>query len=146
MFETLTLEFTGQLATLTLNRPARMNALSKRLVDETIAAKVGLKVIQGIWLSSNRIKNLAQIAVAIELTKEHPGVIAALVVGVFRPPGRSSEVASARRHAASPTACDRETSGSSMSPRIACRATLALKVGEVSTGSFHGDCSFRRLG
>src|SRR5262245_4205159 len=46
-----------------------------------LAAKVGLKVIQGIWLSSNRIKNLAQIAIAIELTKEHPGVITALVVG-----------------------------------------------------------------
>jgi hypothetical protein len=38
-------------------------------------------VIQGIWLSSNRIKNLAQMAVAVELTKEHPGVITALVVG-----------------------------------------------------------------
>src|SRR6266550_665048 len=46
-----------------------------------LAAKVGLKVIQGIWLSSNRIKNLAQIAVAVELTKEHPDVITALVVG-----------------------------------------------------------------
>src|SRR3954466_13646224 len=46
-----------------------------------LASKVGLKVIQGIWLSSNRIKNLAQISVAIELTKEHPGVITALVVG-----------------------------------------------------------------
>src|SRR5918993_1323058 len=32
-----------------------------------LAAKVGLKVIQGIWLSSNRIKNLAQIAIAVEL-------------------------------------------------------------------------------
>jgi exo-beta-1,3-glucanase (GH17 family) len=46
-----------------------------------LAAKVGLKVMQGIWLSSNRTKNLAQIAVAIELTKEHPDVITALVVG-----------------------------------------------------------------
>src|SRR5215218_2707930 len=46
-----------------------------------LAAKVGLKVIQGIWLSSNRIKNLAQMALAVELTKEHPGVITALVVG-----------------------------------------------------------------
>ncbi|WP_108515788.1 beta-(1-6) glucans synthase [Bradyrhizobium algeriense] len=46
-----------------------------------LAAKVGLKVIQGIWLSSNRIKNLAQISVAVELTKEHPDVITALVVG-----------------------------------------------------------------
>src|SRR6187200_623088 len=46
-----------------------------------LAAKVGLKVIQGIWLSSNRIKNLAQMAIAVELTKEHPNVITALVVG-----------------------------------------------------------------
>ncbi|MET3838129.1 beta-(1-6) glucans synthase [Bradyrhizobium sp. OAE829] len=46
-----------------------------------IAAKVGLKVIQGIWLSSNRIKNYSQIAIAVGLTKEYPGVITALVVG-----------------------------------------------------------------
>src|SRR3978361_456687 len=46
-----------------------------------LAAKVGLKGIQGIRLSSHRIKNLAQIAIAVELTKEHPGVITALVVG-----------------------------------------------------------------
>lgn len=46
-----------------------------------LAAKVGLKVIQGIWLSSNRIKNLAQMSIAVELSKEYPGVITALVVG-----------------------------------------------------------------
>src|SRR4029079_18829005 len=46
-----------------------------------LAGKVGLKVIQWIWLSSNRIENLAQIAIAVELTKEHPDVITALVVG-----------------------------------------------------------------
>src|SRR5881394_3414286 len=46
-----------------------------------LAAKVGLKVVQGIWLSSNRIKNLAQISIAVGLTKEYPGVITALVVG-----------------------------------------------------------------
>jgi exo-beta-1,3-glucanase (GH17 family) len=46
-----------------------------------IAAKVGLKVIQGIWLGSNRLKNLAQISTAVNLTKEYPGVITALVVG-----------------------------------------------------------------
>jgi len=46
-----------------------------------MAAKVGLKVIQGIWLGSNRLKNLAQIATAIRLTKEYPGVITSLVVG-----------------------------------------------------------------
>ena len=46
-----------------------------------LAAKVGLKVIQGIWLSSNRIKNASQIALAVGLPKEYPGVITTLVVG-----------------------------------------------------------------
>src|SRR6202051_2791671 len=46
-----------------------------------LAAKVGLKVIQGIWLGSNRLKNLAQISTVVRLTKEYPGVISAVVVG-----------------------------------------------------------------
>src|SRR5215475_4027425 len=46
-----------------------------------LAAKVGLKVIQGIWLGSNRLKNLAQISIAVRLAKEFPGVVTALVVG-----------------------------------------------------------------
>jgi len=46
-----------------------------------LAAKVGLKVIQGIWLGSNRLKNLAQISTAVQLAKDYPGVITALVVG-----------------------------------------------------------------
>ena len=46
-----------------------------------LAAKVGLKVIQGIWLGSNRLKNLAQISTGVRLSKEYPGVITALVVG-----------------------------------------------------------------
>ena len=46
-----------------------------------LAAKAGLKVIQGIWLGSNRLKNLAQISTAVALTKEYPGVITSLVVG-----------------------------------------------------------------
>jgi exo-beta-1,3-glucanase (GH17 family) len=46
-----------------------------------LAAKVGLKVIQGIWLGSNRLKNLAQISTAVQLAREYPGVITALVVG-----------------------------------------------------------------
>ena len=46
-----------------------------------LAAKAGLKVIQGIWLGSNRLKNLTQISTAIRLTKEYPGVITGLVVG-----------------------------------------------------------------
>src|ERR1043165_8192091 len=45
------------------------------------AAKVGLKVIQGIWLGSDRFKNLAQISTAVALTKEYPGVITSVVVG-----------------------------------------------------------------
>ena len=46
-----------------------------------LAAKVGLKVIQGIWLGSSRLKNLAQVATAVQLSKQYPGVITALVVG-----------------------------------------------------------------
>jgi glucan 1,3-beta-glucosidase len=46
-----------------------------------VAAKVGLKVIQGIWLGSNRLKNLAQVAIAVRLAKEFPDVVTALVVG-----------------------------------------------------------------
>ena len=46
-----------------------------------LAAKVGLKVIQGIWLGSNRLKNRAQIQTAVRLTREYPGVISSVVVG-----------------------------------------------------------------
>jgi glucan 1,3-beta-glucosidase len=45
------------------------------------AAKVGLKVIQGIWLGSDRLKNLTQISTAIGLAKQFPGTITSLVVG-----------------------------------------------------------------
>jgi len=45
------------------------------------AAKQGLKVIQGIWLGSNRFKNLAQISTAIQLAKNYPTTITSLVVG-----------------------------------------------------------------
>lgn len=46
-----------------------------------LAAKVGLKVIQGIWLGSNRIKNQAQIVTAVRLAKDYPGIVTSLVVG-----------------------------------------------------------------
>src|SRR5476651_557075 len=46
-----------------------------------LAAKVGLKVIQGIWLGSDRLKNLAQISTVVGLTKQYPEVITAVVVG-----------------------------------------------------------------
>src|ERR1700722_4982080 len=45
------------------------------------AAKVGLKVIQGIWLGSDRLKNLAQIATVVALNKQFPQVITSVVVG-----------------------------------------------------------------
>src|SRR6202142_3553677 len=46
-----------------------------------LAAKAGLKVIQGIWLGSNRLKNLAQISTVVRLTKEYPGVITPVLGG-----------------------------------------------------------------
>jgi exo-beta-1,3-glucanase (GH17 family) len=46
-----------------------------------LAAKVGLKVIQGIWLGSDRLKNQEQISTAVGLAREYPGVITAVVVG-----------------------------------------------------------------
>src|SRR5580700_1765943 len=46
-----------------------------------VAATVGLKVIQGIWLGSNRQKNLTQISTVVGLTKAYPEVITAVVVG-----------------------------------------------------------------
>ena len=46
-----------------------------------LAAKAGLKVIQGIWLGSSRLKNLAQISTVVGLVKAYPGVITSVVVG-----------------------------------------------------------------
>src|SRR6201986_2570666 len=46
-----------------------------------LAAKVGLKVMQGIWLGSDRLKNATQVSTVIGLTKQYPGVISAVVVG-----------------------------------------------------------------
>ncbi|HLG81441.1 MAG TPA: beta-(1-6) glucans synthase [Bradyrhizobium sp.] len=46
-----------------------------------IARRAGLKVIQGIWLSSNRFKNLNQISTVVRLTREYPETISAVVVG-----------------------------------------------------------------
>jgi exo-beta-1,3-glucanase (GH17 family) len=46
-----------------------------------LAARHGLKVIQGLWLSSKPRKNREQIETAIALAKQHPDVIRAVVVG-----------------------------------------------------------------
>jgi exo-beta-1,3-glucanase (GH17 family) len=44
-----------------------------------IAAKVGLKVMQGIWLGSDRLKNLNQIAIVVALTKQYPNITSVVV-------------------------------------------------------------------
>ncbi|MGV7219725.1 glycoside hydrolase family 17 protein [Bradyrhizobium sp. UFLA05-112] len=46
-----------------------------------LAAKAGLKVIQGIFLDRDRQKNSTQISTAVRLAKEYPETIIALVVG-----------------------------------------------------------------
>src|SRR6202047_3179755 len=43
-----------------------------------LAAKVGLKVIQGIWLGSNRLKNLTQISTGVRPSKEYSATITPL--------------------------------------------------------------------
>jgi exo-beta-1,3-glucanase (GH17 family) len=46
-----------------------------------IAQRYGLKVLQGLWLSSDAEKNRQQIATTIELAKKFPDVIRAIIVG-----------------------------------------------------------------
>jgi glucan 1,3-beta-glucosidase len=46
-----------------------------------IAARHGLKVIQGLWLSSNAGRSREQIDIAIALANKHPDTIRAVVVG-----------------------------------------------------------------
>ena len=46
-----------------------------------LAQKAGLKVIHGIWLGGNRLKNRQQIDTSITLAKQFPDVIIAVVVG-----------------------------------------------------------------
>jgi glucan 1,3-beta-glucosidase len=46
-----------------------------------IARRAGLKVIQGLWLSSHPEKNRQQVETIVKLTKQFPDVIQAVVVG-----------------------------------------------------------------
>jgi exo-beta-1,3-glucanase (GH17 family) len=46
-----------------------------------IAAKHGLKVMQGLWLSSSLPKNSYQIETAVALANKYPGTIRSLVIG-----------------------------------------------------------------
>ena len=58
--------------------PTRSKTASTRF---PAAAKVGLKVIQGIWLGSNRLEEPGADSTAVRLTKEYPDVITSVVVG-----------------------------------------------------------------
>ncbi|MGU3494945.1 beta-1,6-glucan synthase [Xanthobacteraceae bacterium A53D] len=46
-----------------------------------VARKHGLKVLQGIWLGSNRAKNEIEIETGVRLAQQNPDVIRAVVVG-----------------------------------------------------------------
>ena len=46
-----------------------------------LAQKLGLKVMQGIWIGRERAKNVQQIETAIALTKAYPDTIISVVVG-----------------------------------------------------------------
>jgi glucan 1,3-beta-glucosidase len=46
-----------------------------------VAEQFGLKVIQGLWLSSDRAKNGSEIDAVVALAKRYPHVITAIVVG-----------------------------------------------------------------
>lgn len=46
-----------------------------------IASRLGLKVMQGIWLGSGRLKNQQNIAGAVQLAKDYPGTVTSLIVG-----------------------------------------------------------------
>ena len=46
-----------------------------------VASMVGLKVLLGIWIGNNRLKNAQLVDTAISLAKKYPGAIRAIVVG-----------------------------------------------------------------
>jgi exo-beta-1,3-glucanase (GH17 family) len=46
-----------------------------------LAAKVGLKVILGVWIGRNPQKNTALIDSAVALAKQHPDVISSVIIG-----------------------------------------------------------------
>jgi exo-beta-1,3-glucanase (GH17 family) len=46
-----------------------------------LASRVGLKVLLGIWLGRDRAKNAELCDIAVALAKDHPGTVAAIIVG-----------------------------------------------------------------
>ncbi len=46
-----------------------------------LASQIGLKVLLGIWISNNRLKNAQLIETAVTLARKYPDTIAAIIVG-----------------------------------------------------------------
>jgi exo-beta-1,3-glucanase (GH17 family) len=46
-----------------------------------LASKVGLKVLLGVWLGRDRAKNAQLCDIAVSLVNDHPGTVAAIIVG-----------------------------------------------------------------
>jgi exo-beta-1,3-glucanase (GH17 family) len=46
-----------------------------------LASRVGLKVLLGVWIGRDRAKNAQLADIAVALVKDHPGTVAALIVG-----------------------------------------------------------------
>jgi exo-beta-1,3-glucanase (GH17 family) len=46
-----------------------------------LASRVGLKVLLGVWIGRDRAKNVLLVNTAVSLVNDHPGVIAAIIVG-----------------------------------------------------------------
>lgn len=71
-----------------------------------IAARHGIKVLQGVWLGRDRDKNRTQIATAIDLARRFPDTITALIVGnevLLRGELASADIAGALREVATAT-------------------------------------------
>ena len=45
------------------------------------SARVGLKVLLGVWIGRDRARNAQLVDTAVSLVKDHPGVVAAIIVG-----------------------------------------------------------------
>jgi exo-beta-1,3-glucanase (GH17 family) len=46
-----------------------------------LASKVGLKVLLGVWIGNNRLKNTLLVETAVSLARNYPGAIKAIIVG-----------------------------------------------------------------
>ena len=46
-----------------------------------LASRVGLKVLLGVWIGRDRAKNAQLADIAVSLVKDHPGTVAAIIVG-----------------------------------------------------------------